>query len=66
MNGWNFVKNSGEVNSYIDDKSELNHGTKIAGIMCADPEKCEVAGVVSGNWIKIMQKRWGLISVTLV
>lgn len=54
VNGWNFVKNSGEVNSYIDDKSELNHGTKIAGIMCADPEKCEVAGVVSGNWIKIM------------
>ena len=54
VNGWNFVKNSGEVSSYIDDKSELNHGTKIAGIICADSEKSEVAGIVSGSWIKIM------------
>lgn len=52
--GWNFAENNCLVDSFSVDKYELNHGTKIVGIICADPKKSKVSGVVCGDWIKIM------------
>lgn len=54
LNGWNFAENNNAVDDFSNDIFELNHGTKIAGIICADSKKCEVSGIVYGDWIKIM------------
>lgn len=54
LNGWNFTENNNAVNDFSNDIFELNHGTKIAGIICAAPSKSEVSGIACGDWIKIM------------
>lgn len=54
VHGWNFIHNNGDVQCYDEDKYELQHGTRIAGIICADSKKAEVTGVAADAWIKIM------------
>lgn len=54
VHGWNFIHDNGNVQDYDVDKYELQHGTRIAGIICADPEKAEVTGIAADSWIKIM------------
>ncbi len=54
VNGWNFADNNNVVDGFKHDKYGLNHATKIAGIICANPKRNDVSGLINGKWIKLL------------
>lgn len=54
INGWNFVGDNNNVSEFKSSVNEISHGTKIAGIICANHNIGKIYGITDSSCIKIM------------